>query len=57
MQITNTKKYNHSSTAGKEEYSQLEACLRETLEEVKNLQDEGLTLNGKHYDIEWLVIH
>lgn len=40
---------------GKEDYVELEECLGETFQEIKNLQDNGITIDGLHFNVEWCV--
>lgn len=38
---------------GKEDYEELKACLGHTFQEIDELKAEGVSIDGKHFDVEW----
>lgn len=38
---------------GKEDYEEIKTCLGATLEQVNELQMNGLTIDGIHYSVTW----
>lgn len=40
---------------GKEGYEELNSCMKGVFQEMKDLERNGLSFNGRHFKIEWLV--
>lgn len=41
---------------GSEGYEELTLCMKSILQEMKDLETNGLTFSGRHLKMEWLVL-
>ncbi|KAL9976878.1 hypothetical protein ACROYT_G014216 [Oculina patagonica] len=45
--------YNACLYNGKEGYEELTSCMKGVFQEMKDLERNGLSFNGRHFKIEW----
>lgn len=48
-------KNNDLFVIGKEDYKELKDCLAKTFEEIEKIKEEGVQVDGEHYDVQWCI--